>query len=177
MIAGAAFFITSQDGRLIDAQTDAVPNKGTITPKKPQAAETKAVKSTAKPAAPEPKQPVLAEVKIVSEPNGAKVFDVDSGQLIGQTPLKLSVEKGIDKKVRLELTGYRSEVAFISSSDKQKGFVLDRVAQKVTAKPVVRSPQPTPAPKAKTVKPAKPASKQSNRDTDDPFSKREVPEW
>ena len=177
LIAGAAFFITSQDGRLIDAQTDAVPNKGTITPKKPQAAETKAVKSTAKPAAPEPKQPVLAEVKIVSEPNGAKVFDVDSGQLIGQTPLKLSVEKGIDKKVRLELTGYRSEVAFISSSDKQKGFVLDRVAQKVTAKPVVRSPQPTPAPKAKTVKPAKPASKQSNRDTDDPFSKREVPEW
>ena len=179
MIAGGAFFFSASDDAVIQnnggAKTVTAPSKTVNKTEDTPLPAVEAQKNTEQATPPKPELPVMADVKIVSEPNGAKVFDVEGNKLIGQTPLLLSVEKGIDKKVRLELAGYTSQVAFISSSDKQKGFVLKRVVKQTAKKPVVK--QSKPKPKVEQPKPSKPAPKKNKRDTDDPFSKREVPEW
>jgi serine/threonine protein kinase len=125
--------------------------------------------------APKVAKPATASVKVWSEPSGARVIDVASSSLLGQTPVLVQVTKGRDRKIRLELEAYDNLVNYLSFDDKERGFVLKEKKKLRAVQPPKPTPQIKPSPKQPTPKP-NPAKKVPVK-ADDPFSKREVPEW
>ena len=100
------------------------------TPPSEPIAATAAMKSPApKVEAPPPPAPPVESAPIVeldSRPTGASVFDVESGRLLGKTPMELVLSNGAPKSVRLQRAGLITKTVVLDAGIKQHTVKLSK---------------------------------------------------
>jgi serine/threonine-protein kinase len=93
-----------------------------------------------------PAAPATVSVHVESSPAGARVVDVEAGDLLGATPLSLSRPKGSSLKLRLEKEGYAPAVREVSlDADQKLQFSLDKRAKSHAAHKVHETHEAEPA--------------------------------
>jgi hypothetical protein len=68
------------------------------------------------------------EVRVLSEPAGATLFDAQNGQELGQTPLTIKMVRGVPRKIQIRLPGYEMQSVELSSETETRTLILTREA-------------------------------------------------